>query len=176
MVTPIDEDDEDDPNGDGKVEDNEQVDNDGDKKINEDPDWPGTNQSDTVGRPRTAIAWDNRGHFYLIAFEGGRDWGLTWGETRNLFRHELPRWMADRNGLSRFVAQEPAYEGAKVTPQQITIQDAIMLDGSGSTQSAWRWAKRRRRPDGSWVNPIEKFYQGAGRAVPTLVDAYAVAP
>jgi len=154
--------------------DSEQKDNDNDGQFNEDPDWPDSGSD----RPRTAIAWDNRGHFYLIVFEGGRDWGVTWEETVNFFRTELPRWMCDE--LPSFVANEPAYEGARIAPQNITIQDAIMLDGGGSTQFIWIWAQRRRQRDGSWVPPIirpaPRGYTVEGRRVPTLVDVYAVAP
>jgi hypothetical protein len=150
--------------------DSSQVDNDNDGLFNEDPDWPDSGSD----RPRTAIAWDNRGHFYLIVFEGGRDWGVTWEETVNFFRTELPRWMCDE--LPSFVANEPAYEGARIAPQVITIQDAIMLDGGSSTQFIWRWAQRRRRLDGSWVPPIRRFYRGQGVKVPTLLEAHADAP
>jgi hypothetical protein len=153
--------------------DSQQVDNDKDGQFNEDPDWPYTTGEITT-RPRTAIAWDNRGHFYLIVFEGDSIRGVTWQETVEFFRTELPRWM--REELPSFVANEPAYEGARVAPQNITIQDAVMLDGGSSTQFIWRWAQRRRRPDGSWVPPIQRMWEGDRRAVPTLVDAYAEAP
>ena len=59
--------------------DSEQKDNDNDGLFNEDPDWLNTFPKwDITTRPRTAIAWDNRGHFYVIVFEGRRDWGVTW--------------------------------------------------------------------------------------------------
>jgi len=169
----------DDDDGDTDEDDREeggnsqQVDNDKGGQFNEDPDWPYTTGEITT-RPRTAIAWDNRGHFYLIVFEGDSIRGVTWQETVEFFRTELPRWM--REELPSFVANEPAYEGARVAPQNITIQDAVMLDGGSSTQFIWRWAQRRRRPDGSWVPPIQRMWEGDRRAVPTLVDAYAEAP
>ncbi len=154
----------------GRVIDSEQQDNDRDGRFNEDDDWPYWNRD----RQRTAIAWDDRGHFYLIVFEGSDTSGVTWQETVNFFREELPRWM--RDDLPNFVANEPAYEGARISSQRITIHDAIMLDGGSSTQFIWRWAQRRRRSDGSWVEPIQQLYEGEGRSVPTLVEASAVAP
>ena len=173
-----------DDDGDGRVDEDEreprppappgrdqdQVDDDGDGQFNEDPSWPYWWRD----RPRTAIAWDDRGHFYLIVFEGDDNRGVTWQETVDFFRTELPRWM--RQDLPMFVANEPAYGGAMVAPQIITVQDAIMLDGGSSTQFIWRWAQRRRRPDGSWVPPIQRFYVGQGAEVPTLLEAHANAP
>jgi len=166
-----DEDDLDDPNKDRHYTDSEQVDNDGDGLINEDPDWPYTRSGITT-RPRTAIAWDDRGHFYLIVFEGDGNQGVTWQETVDFFRTELPRWM--RDDLPNFVANEPAYEGARVSPQNITIQDAIMLDGGSSTQFIWRWARTIRRA-GRYVTH-ERSYTVTGAKVPTMVDVYAFAP
>ena len=95
--------------------DSEQEDNDGDGLFNEDPDWPYTfPEWDITTRPRTAIAWDDRGHFYLIVFEGDGNRGVTWQETVDFFRTKLPRWM--REELPSFVANEPAYEGARIAP------------------------------------------------------------
>jgi len=166
---------------DGKVDedrldsggDSEQIDNDRDGQVNEDHTWPNALDRDA----RTFIAWDNRGHFYLFVFEGGENWGVSWGEVVTFLHQELPRWM--REDLPRFVENEPAYEGARVSPQDIVIRDAIMLDGGGSTQFIWRWARKRIRRDGSYVTynrPEPEGYTVEGRKVPTLVDAYAEAP
>ena len=168
----LDDDDDGDIDEDGQESggDSSQVDNDNDGRFNEDPHWPDSGSD----RARTAIAWDNRGHFYLIVFEGDGNRGVTWQETVNFFQNELPRWM--RDVLPSFVRNEPAYEGASVSPQVITIQDAIMLDGGGSTQFIWIWAQRRRQQDGSWVDRIRRYYAGQGREVPTLLEASAQAP
>ncbi len=156
-----------------RVIDSEQQDNDRDGRFNEDHDWPDWNGD----RQRTAIAWDDRGHFYLIVFEGSTTEGVTWQETVDFFQTELPRWM--RDDLPNFVANEPAYEGARISSQRITIHDAIMLNGGSSTQLIWRWARTLRR-DGNYVThnrPQPRGYPATGAAaVPTLVGAYAAAP
>jgi hypothetical protein len=143
---------------------------------------------------RTAIAWTtDRMHFFIIVarnYDGSslRE-GWTWRDTVNFFTTELPNWMINdlpnwmqtfRNQLIRdgVVTQNEASILLPDRPVNIQIGWAIMLDGGGSSQIAWRWRRsngrearrqhleHRRTREGRWIP----------RRVPTFVEVTANAP
>ena len=145
---------------------------------------------------RTAIAWTtDRMHFFIIVarrYDGSslRE-GWTWIDTVNFFTTELPRWMRDdlpnwmralRNRLIRRGVITPQ-EASVLLPDDpvnnLQIGWAIMLDGGGSSQIAWRWRRRNGRDDHQEHWEL-RYDQETGswkrRRVPTFVEVTANAP
>lgn len=103
--------------------------------------WPVSSSTKTT---RTAIAWSNRGDFFLVTTSQG-----SWSTMRD--------WFLSPNGL---VASSKDFKSLAVQ-----VQGAVMLDGGGSTEFAYKRSfVTVTTDDGKSVSD--------GRYIPSIVEAY----
>jgi hypothetical protein len=114
-------------------------------------DWPDY----ATNRGRTAVGWTgDKRHFFLIVTPDVQGGGWTWNETRDFFTTGLPAYMQQTR---------------KVT---ISINDAMMLDGGGSTSFKYRWKDASGNPvQGGDPPPVNTT-----REIPDIVHVWAKSP
>lgn len=106
--------------------------------------------------PRTAVGWTANGDFFLISCNGPNTTtpgaGATWEDVQSFLITTLPQLIQQQ------------YK------KTITISNAVMMDGGGSVQFAYRW----QHSDGSILKSDNGAPQGDNdRAIPSAISVYA---
>lgn len=105
--------------------------------------------------PRTAAGWTANGDFFLISYGPKTTTpgvGATWEDVQSFLITTLPQLIQQQ------------YK------KTITISNAVMMDGGGSVQFAYRW----QHSDGSILKSDNDAPQGDNdRAIPSAISVYA---